>query len=145
MQEHFGSLGPHLYERAWGRDDSPVCASRGRKSLSVERTFAEDRGASELNLSVGPLFEDLSSRFKKLNDDFLPSKYFVKLKFCDFSQTTLESTLPSSWSWPSESAFGRLLHAAWHRAKKPVRLIGLGLRFNSSDKNRRQFEQLSLF
>jgi DNA polymerase-4 len=53
---------------------------------------------------------------------------FVKLKFSDFSRTTAERAGLA----PSLPDFRALLAEAFRRTGKPVRLIGLGVRFADS-------------
>ena len=61
----------------------------------------------------------------------------VKLKFSDFRRTTAELTNQQ----PELNAYLKLLHEAWGRSGKSVRLLGLGVRFaNTGDKQ----EQLEL-
>jgi DNA polymerase-4 len=57
------------------------------------------------------------------------TKIFVKLKFHDFSRTTVERAGLS----PSLDQFQSLLAEGFARMKKSVRLIGLGVRFASVD------------
>ena len=53
------------------------------------------------------------------------TKIFVKLKFSDFTRTTAERAgLP-----PNLQDFRTLLPEAFARTGKPVRLIGVGVRF----------------
>jgi len=49
---------------------------------------------------------------------------FLKMKFCDFSQTTVERHN----SQPIESDLSILCDKAWQRGKIPVRLLGIGVR-----------------
>ena len=53
------------------------------------------------------------------------TKIFVKLKFSDFTRTTAERTGLT----PTLEAFRTLLAEAFARTGKPVRLIGVGVRF----------------
>jgi nucleotidyltransferase/DNA polymerase involved in DNA repair len=53
------------------------------------------------------------------------TKIFVKLKFNDFTHTTAEPTGPA----PTLQDFRSLLAQAFARTGKPVRLIGVGVRF----------------
>lgn len=132
MAKHFGSHGHHLYQRSWGIDKASVSETRVRKSLSVERTYATDQQGTELTAAVPALMDELTARFSKHKGRYLVQKLFVKLKFADFQQTTLEAPLPAVTVWPSEEAFARLLLAAWQRAQQPVRLIGLGVRLKDT-------------
>jgi DNA polymerase-4 len=57
------------------------------------------------------------------------SKIFVKLKFHDFTRTTVERAgLP-----PTLDQFQALLAEGFARTQKSVRLIGLGVRFASAE------------
>jgi len=53
------------------------------------------------------------------------TKIFVKLKFNDFTRTTAER----AGLTPTLQAFHSLLAEAFGRTGKPVRLIGVGVRF----------------
>jgi len=53
------------------------------------------------------------------------TKIFVKLKFADFTRTTAERAGPQ----PALEDFRSLLTEAFARTGKPVRLIGVGVRF----------------
>ncbi|MGZ3662787.1 MAG: hypothetical protein ACXVCK_22005, partial [Bdellovibrionota bacterium] len=48
-----------------------------------------------------------------------------KVKFHDFKGTTHET---SARHWPTEADFEKLLRNAWERRKRPVRLLGIGVR-----------------
>jgi DNA polymerase-4 len=53
----------------------------------------------------------------------------VKVKFSDFTQTTLEESFNmTTETWDNSLEFNRMLLQAWLRNEKPVRLLGLGLR-----------------
>lgn len=146
MQRHFGQQGQVMYERAWGRDPTPIQSERIRKSVSVEQTFPQDYPLSQLNNLVPELLQGLEKRFQSVASDYVARKYFVKLKFDDFSITTQEAPMPSCWRHPQLDGFCRLLHSAWVRVGRPVRLIGLGLRLQPlSSQKAGQMEQLSLF
>ena len=53
------------------------------------------------------------------------AKIFVKLKFADFSQTTVERTGLE----PGLDNYSQLLAEGFGRSGQPVRLIGVGVRF----------------
>ena len=57
------------------------------------------------------------------------TKIFVKLKFSDFTRTTAER----AGLVPTLEAFRSLLDEAFARTGKPVRLIGVGVRFAESE------------
>lgn len=146
MAKHFGSHGLQLHQRAFGIDEREVIESRLRKSLSVERTYAEDQQASQLGKAVPALLQELQARFHKHKAHYFAHKFFVKLKFDTFQQTTLEAPLPSLSQWPNAEAYTRLLLTAWHRAQQPVRLIGLGVRLKENAEGQNAvWQQLNLF
>jgi len=63
----------------------------------------------------------------------------VKLKFDDFTRTTVERAGFN----PTLSSYQQLLTEAFGRADKSVRLMGVGVRFDES--KQRTGEQLSLW
>ncbi|MEH6590159.1 MAG: DNA polymerase IV [Halioglobus sp.] len=145
LVKRFGKYGKRLSEVARGVDNRPVQTSRVRKSMSVERTFSED--IAELDGLLQPLetlLAELAERFKKIAPDYYPTKRVVKIKYKDFTQTTLEEGLNESGEdWLSTQQYHRMIVAAWPRGAKPVRLLGLGLRLQPRDDNRH--EQMPLF
>jgi DNA polymerase-4 len=145
LVKRFGKYGKRLSEVARGVDNRAVHSSRVRKSISVENTFAEDIADLEGVLAaIDGILEELKRRFKKIDDVYFPTKRFVKIKYQDFTQTTLEESIPaSSEPWSSPAEFQRLMTAAWPRGAKPVRLLGVGLRVQPLDRDEQ--DQLSLF
>ena len=140
MIKHFGVFGSRLFDLAHGRDDRPVKPHRTPKSLSVEHTYSEDLPSKDSCLSELPeLMNDLLRRLSKSNYRHGVFKAFAKLKFNDFSVTTIERVGTS----PRISDYRSLLAEAFERGNRPVRLIGLGVRFRDDlDEN---YEQLCLF
>ncbi len=145
LAKRFGKYGPRLAELAQGIDHREVKTSRIRKSISVERTYAEDIASDDDMLSaLDNVLAELATRFEKIEQQYLPTKRFVKVKFRDFTQTTLEEIFGERGeSWQSVEDYRRLLLAARARKALPVRLLGAGLRLEprSSDDD----EQLELF
>lgn len=136
----FGSLGELLWKRAHGVDQRALTTSWVRKSLSVERTFAEDvpevRAAVEI---VDKLYEELQTRLSKHQDRPIRNQQ-VKLKFSDFRSTTIERRSHQL----DKALFVELLPLAWERGNGlGIRLLGLGVAFQETDKVMEQ--QLSLF
>ncbi len=145
LVRRFGKYGSRLADLAHGKDDREVKTSRLRKSISVERTYAADLSTeTELFEALDRVLEELDSRFAKINQQYLPTKRFVKVKFRDFTQTTLEEVFEDRGSsWFCKADFQRLLTGA--RARKPlsVRLLGAGLRLEPRSGD--NLDQLSLF
>ncbi|HKP03876.1 MAG TPA: DNA polymerase IV [Chthoniobacterales bacterium] len=128
LQEHFGKFGIELYDLCRGIDDRPVEPDRERKSLSNEETFSTDlETLTECEEKLPELFEELMADLDQKESSRAVTKIFVKLKFHDFTRTTIERAgLP-----PTLDQFQILLAEAFARTRKSVRLIGLGVRFAS--------------
>ena len=129
LQARFGKFGADLYDRCRGIDHRPVEANRERKSLSNENTYPA-------NLTT---FEQCVERLDELHADLLRdlekqpvrrpiNKVFVKLRFADFSHTSVER----GGVEPALDAYRALLEEGWRRrapAERVVRLLGVGVRF----------------
>ncbi|MDX9875766.1 MAG: DNA polymerase IV [Spongiibacteraceae bacterium] len=134
LVQRFGRFGKRLAELARGIDDRPV-AVRRRKSISVEETFARDLPDVEACLQELPQLEQRLRR--RIGDSSVPiQKQFVKLKFNNFRQTTVETLSGSVQS----SLFSELVIEAFARGARPVRLLGVGVRLGET-----AAPQLSLF
>jgi len=125
LRRRFGKFGVVLHERARGRDERPVQPSRVRKSVSVERTFSEDvSGPAEWAPIIERLYIHLMERIEAAKAWHAIDKAFIKLKFSDFTTTTVERVGTKA----VEADYQSLLMEGWERKGKPVRLIGLGVR-----------------
>ncbi|MBI2381098.1 MAG: DNA polymerase IV [Gammaproteobacteria bacterium] len=135
LVEKFGSFGVQLYRLCRGIDERPVVSERMRKSLSVENTYDKDLPDVEACVAVLPeLFGQLLERLQRSGDAELAHKLFVKLKFSDFSQTTMECLA----SQPELERATQLLREAHARIELPVRLVGVGVRFREPASEARQ-------
>lgn len=137
----FGRTGASLYKRCRGEDDRLLSLGRIRKSISVEHTFSQDLfSAQQLNEEVDSLWHKFLQRTEKANIDSRSLAPFVKVKFTNFSQTTLVDHLQVV----SLDSFRQLLQQARRRHDadeiKGVRLIGIGGRCPEVDE-----QQLALF
>ncbi len=122
----FGKFGLELYDLCRGMDERPVEPDRPRKSLSTEETFAVDlTNLEQCEEKLEELFQDLMADLAQKESMREITKIFVKLKFNDFTRTTAERAGLA----PSLQAFHSLLEEAFARTGKPVRLIGVGVRF----------------
>jgi len=150
LEKHYGKNASELYEMAFGNDDRELVTQSIRKCLSVESTFARDIDTpKEFLFKLPPLLLDFQERLKSEIDENnqRPNKVFVKIKFSDFTQTTLEKTQNSQALtqtvfdlFKAKNLYEELLNEAWERKRKPVRLIGIGVRFDPHE-----VEQLELF
>ena len=139
LQEHFGKFGIELYDLCRGIDDRPVEPDRERKSLSTEETFSSDlETLAECEEKLPELFEELMADLAQKESTRTITKIFVKLKFSDFTRTTVER----AGLQPSLEQFRSLLHEAFARTGKQVRLIGLGVRFASTEQDETQLSLL---
>lgn len=140
LTERFGQFGLRLYELSRGVDNREVVNERTRKSISVEHTFANDLiSLAECLKQLPSLLAELQKRFKKYDGNQAIIGFFVKLKFNDFTQTTIEQRIISY----DETLFDDLLVEGFSRGRKPVRLLGIGYRLN--DKEIMHYEQLALW
>lgn len=145
LAKRFGKYGRRLFDVARGEDNRRVQSSRVRKSISVERTFAEDMDdMPAMVAAVDTLLLELARRFDKISGRYFATKRVLKIKYRDFTQTTLEESIGASGeNWNDTAQFHRLLLTAWPRGAKPVRLLGAGLRLQP--RNADDLDQLSLF
>ncbi len=148
LSDLFGSFGQRLYDLSRGVDERPVKSSRFRKSLSVEHTYARDVENSEACLEkLADLFAELLRHLAELqkrkplaNGPAMVAKQFVKVKFNNFQSTTVECV---NIGQPRLPLYRQLCGDALLRGEGlPVRLLGLGVRFQE---NLHSPQQLLLF
>lgn len=128
LQENFWKFWRNLWEYANGIDDREVKDRWPSKSIGVETTFYKDIFLyEELVKNFEKLFWELlvriEKRWKKLSDF---KKIWLKLKFADFTQTTISKTKNDI----EKEDFFPILEQIWERRKgKKVRLLGLNVEF----------------
>lgn len=122
----FGKWGRVLFDRVRGIDDRPVHTHRGRKSLSTERTFAENiKDIDEIDRILGTMAEEVAAGLQKRQ--LATSTVTVKVRYPDFTTPTRSHTLPVPTSDASTiAASARELVRRTEAAKKSVRLLGVG-------------------
>ncbi|CAI06660.1 DNA polymerase IV [Aromatoleum aromaticum] len=126
LTREFGSFGAKLHRLCRGIDERPVAPDRERKSLSVETTYNRDLPDLQSCLDALPaLVEQFSRRMARLHDGETVHKVFVKVRFSDFTRTTVECVNPR----PGPETWIKLLTEGYRRRALPVRLLGVGVRF----------------
>ncbi len=127
LVREFGSFGERLYGLARGIDERVVHNDSRRQSVSVENTYDSDLPDLASCLEKLPeLLESLGGRMARIDDSYRPGKPFVKVKFHDFTQTTLEQ----AGAGRDLESYRQLLSQAFARGAKPVRLLGIGVRLH---------------
>lgn len=128
----FGRFGENLFNYSRGLDDRRVKTSRDRKSLSVETTFSVDlEGQQAIDTVIPELMEELSRRLEKANQsqELNINGLFVKIKYFDFKTTTHQCPGYN----PDILQFTHLIHHCLENRNVAVRLVGIGVRFESKD------------
>lgn len=142
LHHWFGSRAQELADFSVGKDDRDVITEWERKSLTVEETFNRDRlTLDECLKEIPALYEDFMRRLEKGQYQDRVKGIVVKLKFHDFKQTTHEEVIHGL---PRIQDFQRLLSRAWERRGVPVRLIGLGVRLATQNKESRNKDDSQL-
>ncbi|MFN2361706.1 MAG: DNA polymerase IV [Marinobacter sp.] len=133
LLEKFGKQGYRLREMAYGRDERDVVVSRIAKSVSVERTFSQDLPDKRTCESVmASLVADLNLRLSRKAARKPIHKLFIKIRYSDFSTHTLERVREQIRE-PAMEDYQPLLDELVTNTERPVRLLGLGVRFRSDE------------
>ena len=130
LRLRFGKFGADLYDRCRGIDHRPVEPNRVRKSLSNENTFSENLTTlDQCRERLAEIHADLLAALDKQDQVRPVTKLFVKLRFADFTHTTVER----GGEEPALSVYLALLAEGWQRREerqRVVRLLGAGVRFH---------------
>lgn len=128
LVESLGSQGRWLATLARGEDPRPVRSRKGRrKSISAERTFAQDI------LEIGALEEVLADQAERVCESlkkkgWVARTVVLKLRYDDFSTLTRSKTLDRPvGAIEAIVRTGLALLAKTDAGLRPVRLIGLGV------------------
>ncbi|MDP2506561.1 MULTISPECIES: DNA polymerase IV [unclassified Oceanobacter] len=126
----YGRMGAVLYERCRGIDHRPLREVRERKTVSVEQTFHYDlTSEAECLQQLPDLWQRWQQRVANAGwqaDELAP---FVKVKFADFTQTTMADNDMAA----DLKGFAALIASAMRRQDKRVRLLGIGARHCGGD------------
>jgi DNA polymerase IV len=129
LHRQFGSFGSRLHALSRGIDVRAVNPHHERKSVSVETTFVQDLPTlAACEAQFDQLFEQLDRRVERAGAAGAIHKLFVKLRFDDFSHTTVECVDTGL----DDAVFRQLLAKGFARRNSPVRLLGLGVRLQQS-------------
>ena len=134
----FGKMGTSLYLLCRGIDKREVVSSSERKSVSVEETYTidlSDLAACQAELPA--LYASLHARMQRAKAEGCIQKLYVKIRFADFHQTTVEcrgNTLDGT-------VYAQLLETGYLRGNQAVRLLGLGTRLADAKPE----QQMTLF
>ena len=138
LQHHFGSFGARLHALCRGIDERAVSNARERKSVSVEETYTPDvPDLPSCRALLPQLHASLQARIGRCGTQKKVNKLFVKLRFANFTQTTVECVGHA----PSVAQFEKLIDTGFARGNLPVRLLGVGVRLGDAGSG----EQMTLF
>lgn len=127
LHELFGERGPDLAAKARGEDPRPVTSKQRRRSISNERTFAQDIGDEvELRRIMLSLSEGLGRRLRKKG--VAGSTVRIKIRWPDFETITRQERLDQPTDQDNEifEAASSLFNKAWRKGRK-VRLLGVAV------------------
>ena len=134
LTEKFGKLGKQLYEQSRGIDQRAVEPNRVRKSLSVEHTLRKDISTQEEScIVIRKLYERLVQRLQHLETQLPIKNYYLKIKYSNFKQATIERTL--SLPMPTVEQYENLLTEIGMKSHLAIRLFGVGVHFQTSEIN----------
>lgn len=129
LHRHFGSFGQRLFELCRGLDTRQVEPNRERKSISVETTYVTDLPSFEVCATeLTPLLSQLAKRMENSIGNRSIHKLFLKIRFADFKQTTVECISDTLRS----DLIIDLLRTGLERNQQPVRLLGVGVRLTGN-------------
>lgn len=125
LQKQFGRFGERLYELCRGIDAREVNPQRERKSISVEETYSNDvPNLAACQQQLPHLLAKLRERVQRSQVERSANKLFLKIRFADFTRTTVEC----GGSIAQSVLFTQLLETGFQRGQRPVRLLGVGVR-----------------
>lgn len=133
---YFGKFGDALFDFCRGQDEREVRTDYERKSLGTEETFAKDITQYEdMKIHIKRFFEEVKESLVDYEDRTVKNLQ-VKIKYFDFKLTTIERQMPFCLE-----SFLELLEERWTQDPRPVRLLGLGVKFEEAP----EVNQLPLF
>ena len=132
MLYYFGKFGDALYDYSRGIDDRDVVTEYERKSLGTEETFAQDiSDLEEMKTHVARMAQEVTESLHDYEDRVVKNLH-VKIKYLDFKSTTIERQMPLT-----VENYLYLLEERWLQDPRPVRLLGVGVKFEET----KEFEE----
>lgn len=126
--QHFGQYGGTLYRLSRGEDERPVKQREQRQSLSVEHTVSQDIvDINQCYPLLAELDKKLNSRLNAMPKKQIIAKQFIKVKYADFKNSSIETVSQRH----SFSLYKDLLNDLWSKHPQPIRLLGVGVRFQA--------------
>ena len=125
LVEHFGRAGRYYHDISRGIDERPVMASRPRKSLSSEMTFARDL------VQTAEMLERLSALAVEVMEglrrrELCARTVTIKVRYNDFRIVTRSCSRESYWDLEGVISVLPELLARTDAHRRPVRLLGVG-------------------
>ena len=127
LVDHFGEAGRHAWELAHGRDDRTVVPDREAKSISTERTFAEDIG--DLDVLRNWLLDLTDQLAGRLRHAGLRTRTLeLKIRSSDFQTWHRARSLsePSNVTNVLRDAALEIFDRSLTPRMLPIRLLGVG-------------------
>ncbi len=136
---YFGKFGRELFYFCRGQDEREVHNDGERKSLSVEHTFNEDIPTIEgVKQRLDEVYSEFEQRIQKYDLESYKT-IFIKMKYTDFKQSTMERPFEEL----DKQQFFELVEKLWHKRAAPIRLLGVGIKFKTSEQSKEQLSFLS--
>jgi DNA polymerase-4 len=140
LRAEFGKFGERLHTLCRGLDEREVCSNREHKSISVEETYVTDLpDLITCQRELAPLIETLVARVQRAGLERNIRKLYIKLRFADFRQTTVECLAGAI----DTAMLQQLLATGFGRRALRVRLIGAGVRL--AEEGEAEGTQMALF
>ena len=126
LLQQFGKFGERLFQLCRGIDERSVNPHSERKSVSVEETYSIDLLQAACVAELDQLIVALRARIDRAAVTAPIAKLFIKIRFADFRQTSVECVAASI----DEATLHTLLETGLQRHTQPVRLLGVGVRLH---------------
>lgn len=136
---YFGKFGDDLFDFCRGEDHRQVETDYERKSLGTEETFKDDIvNFEDMKVHVVRMVEEVKESLLDYEDKTVKNLH-VKIKYFDFKLTTIERNLPLT-----VESYLSLLEERWAQDPRPVRLLGVGVKFEDTRESNFQLPLLTL-